>query len=491
MHMNQASKYSAPGSRMGLSPSRRHARPADAIAPPRRRWSLLAVCAVAIAVLLLGGCATVATHPAAAPAAAADPGFAQARELARNAAALDPAARQDNDARIDRLLAAMDNATLASETAALPPGDPLYNYAGRALLNRGLPLPRPFEGGDWQRLAANRPPADSDGYRPPLKLAVLLPLSGDLSRAAVPVRDGLLAAYYGETRRRPDIAFYDTTGTPAGAIASYRRAVSEGADYIVGPLGRDEVGALFREHLTVPVLALNRAAVAPPPGSSSFSLAPEDDGIAAAEYLLSRGARHVLVLADPSLQRAVTAFRAHLLGRGGTITQTLMVAEAPADMTAALQAATSAGGIDAVFLALKPAQVRALAPQMANAGLAAKPRVATSQLATASGTAQDHALDGIAFPSEAWSVRRIDSLPSPASAAELLPSARGPAAKLFAFGHDAGLLSAYLDRLATRADGSVQGATGRLRLDGFGNVVRTPEWSTHSGTGIVALPSIR
>ncbi|WP_279303994.1 penicillin-binding protein activator [Cognatiluteimonas telluris] len=490
--MNQASKHSVFGSGAGDPAGQRRARREGTLARPGRRSPLLALCAVALATLLLGGCATVATHPAAAPAVATDPGFAQARELARNAAALDPAARQDNEARIDSLLAAMDNATLARETAALPAGDPLYNYAGRALLNRGLPLPRPFEGGDWQRLAANRPPADSDGYRPPLKLAVLLPLSGDLSRAAVPVRDGLLAGYYGETRRRPDIVFYDTTGTPAGAIASYRRAVTEGADYIVGPLGRDEVSALFREHLTVPVLALNRGTVTPPPGSSSFSLAPEDDGIAAAEYLLSHGARHVLVLADPSLQRAVAAFREHLLGRGGAITQTLMVAEAPVDMTAALQAATTAsGGVDAVFLALKPAQVRALAPQLASAGLAAKPRVATSQLATADGAAKDHALDGIAFPSEAWNVQRIDSLPSPARAAELLPSARGPAARLFAFGHDAWLLSAYLDRLATRADGSVQGATGRLRLDGFGNVVRTPEWSTHSGTGIVALPSIR
>jgi hypothetical protein len=68
-----------------------------------------------------------------------------------------------------------------------------------------------------------------------------------------------------------------------------------------------------------------------------------------------------------------------------------------------------------------------------------------------------------------------------------LPSARGGAAKLFAFGHDAWMISAYLERLATRADGQVQGATGVLRLDGFGNVVRTPEWSTLSGGRAVSL----
>ncbi len=57
---------------------------------------------------------------------------------------------------------------------------------------------------------------------------------------------------------------------------------------MVGPLGRDEVSALFGQGaLPVPVLALNRGTVAPPAGNASFSLSPEDEGIAAAEYLLA------------------------------------------------------------------------------------------------------------------------------------------------------------------------------------------------------------
>src|SRR5690606_34630455 len=104
--------------------------------------------------------------------------------------------------------------------------------------------------------AAKRPPADTDGYRPPLKLAVLLPLTGDLSRAALPVRDGLLAGYYAENRQRPEIVFHDTAG---GVDAAYDQATAAGADFVVGPLGRDEVDALFaRASLPVPVLAPNR-----------------------------------------------------------------------------------------------------------------------------------------------------------------------------------------------------------------------------------------
>ena len=83
-------------------------------------------------------------------------------------ATLSGQAKQDNVQRIERLLAGLDDATLAREAAALPAGEPLYNFAGRALLNRGLPLPRPFDrGGNWRFDAGNRPPADSDGYRPP------------------------------------------------------------------------------------------------------------------------------------------------------------------------------------------------------------------------------------------------------------------------------------------------------------------------------------
>ena len=95
-------------------------------------------------------------------------------------------------------------------------------------------------------------------------------------------------------------------------------------------------------------------------------------------------------------------------------------------------------------------------------------------------------LDGIAFPSEAWTTHGTRGLPTAASAAQTLPNARGAAARLFAFGHDAWLLAAYLERLAVSADGRIEGATGTLRMDGFGNVQRTPAWSTFRGG--VAVP---
>ena len=441
-----------------------------------------------VALLLVALLASCATTPSAGPATSAvrfAPAFANAATLARQDAALSGQARTDNAREIDRLLATLDDATLARDAAALPSGDPLYNFAGRALQRRGLPLPRPFDrGAQWRFDAGNRPPADSDGYRPPVKLAVLLPLSGNLATAAAPVRDGLLAGYYGERRRRPEIQFYDTTGTAAGATAAYARATAEGADFVVGPLGRDEVSALFQQpELATPMLVLNRGTVAPPDGKAGFSLAPEDDGIAAAEYMLARERKTALIIegSDDNGRRASQAFRERFAERGGRVTRVISVPEAPGDLSAVL-ATASQEGADAVFLAVRGSTARALTPQLALAGLGGKTRVGTSQLTSGTGKPEeDMALDGIAFPTEAWTSRGVPALPAASVTGERVPTARGPAARLFAFGYDAWLLTAYLEKLATGINTDLRGATGRLQLDGFGNVVRTPSWSTFAG----------
>lgn len=456
---------------------------------PRRASRIAAWWLLAVA-LLGAGCATVRTTPGERPHAYA-PAFAQARELARNDAALAGQARAANADAIERLLAQLDDATLARDAAALPVGDPLYNFAGRALLRRGLPLPRPFDRSAWRFDAGARPPAERDGYRPPLKLAVLLPLSGSRAAAAAPVRDGFLTGYYGEARRRPQVKFYDTAGTPAGALAAYAQAVADGNDFVLGPLGREEVDAVFGQAgLPVPVLALNRGSTAPPAGSASFSLSPEDEGIAAAEYLVDRNARRVLVLAgnDDAMKRSAAAFAEAFGERGGSVVARLEVGETVEGLLLRLQAAQAQGGVDAVFLALKGARAREVAPLLARAGLGGALRVATSQLTSGTGKPeQDRLLDGIAFPTETWSVRGLPALPPAEDVAARLRTARGPAARLFAFGHDAWLLTAYLEKLALQADAAIAGATGTLRVDGFGNVLRTPTWSTFRGGQPVPL----
>lgn len=423
----------------------------------------------AIAVLLLAalaGCASVEVQQPAAATSAYSAAFTEAQALAQGHAALSGPARSANSGRIEALLAGLDDAALARDAARLPVGDPLYSFAGRALLNRGLPLPRPFDRGDVSFGAADRPAADRDGYRPPLKVGVLLPLSGGQSAAAASVRDGFLAGYYGERRRRPEVRFYDTA---AGASAAYARAAAEGNDFVVGPLGRDEVDAVFADDTPrVPLLALNRGSHTPPAGSAAFSLSPEDEGISLAQYLIQRGAKRVLIQTggEDAQRRTAGTARAQLERRGVQVTEDI----------------ASAQGVDAVLLAVKGTQARALMPRLALAGITTATRVATSQIVSGTGKpAEDAALDGIVYPTEAWAVRSVDGLPSQASAAARVDTAKGPAARLFAFGHDAWLLTGYLERLATSNNGDVAGATGRLSLDGFGNVLRVPGWSRFAG----------
>jgi outer membrane PBP1 activator LpoA protein len=144
--------------------------------------------------------------------------FDAAGELAWMNDLLDRDARVENIRRIDALLRAVPDAQLAASSATLPAGHPLYVYAGRALTSRGLPLPRPYDRSASSAGFEDLPQAEFDGYRPPLRLAALLPLSGPAAVAGKSVRDGLLAGYYGENRRRPQLRFYDTA--EAGGVVA-------------------------------------------------------------------------------------------------------------------------------------------------------------------------------------------------------------------------------------------------------------------------------
>src|SRR3546814_6619912 len=82
----------------------------------------------------------------------------------------------------------------------------------------------------------------------------------------------------------------DTAGSADSAVAAYQQAVAAGADQVLGPLDRDAVTALFAlEHHPLPMLALNRSGLPPPPGSASYALSPEDEAVAAAERMLGKG----------------------------------------------------------------------------------------------------------------------------------------------------------------------------------------------------------
>ena len=418
---------------------------------------------------------------------ASDRPFEAAAELSRLAVGQTRTERAESLATIARLLARVDDDTLRHRADALAADDPLYRHVAAALSERGFAVPRPVPP-DPAFDQIERAPADADGYRPARRLAVLLPLTGALASAAESVRDGLLSAHFGETRNRPDLRFYDTESSPERAVERYREAQRDGAGQVIGPLGRDEVAAVAAlADLSLPLLALNRDERPLPPGHMSFSLAPEDEAIALADRLLRRGQRRTVAISDgdPVGERSLAAFAERLREAGGELLVSARIDPTFSNHSTAIgqiHAVVGTDGFDAVVLALQAPQARMVAAQLPAAGLVRRPIYATSRIVLGSGDPRlDRELDGIEFPDLAWPTRTVPGTPSGEGPAGQLDSARGGRARLFAFGIDAYRLSGYGGRLASDPSAVLRGATGELRLDLFGNVLREPAWSVFEG----------
>jgi outer membrane PBP1 activator LpoA protein len=309
---------------------------------------------------------------------------------------------------------------------------------------------------------------------------------------------------------------YDAGSDPEAGLAAYAKAVADGADLVIGPLGRDSVAALFeRAQITTPLLALNRGGESPPPpGSVSFALAPEDEGIAAAYRMLRRGWTRVIAAAgeDENAQRTLAAFREHFTQRDGVVVAEVRLPESAPDYAALIRNAIAAAGTrptqapdgsapdpslapattadaDAIFLAARGPQARLFAPQLRVAGVYDLPIIATSTIAGGGGNARmDRELDGIEFTELPWLVSDHPGLPAREPLAKQLETARGAGARLFAFGMDAFRLAGQLEHLASDPNAYVDGATGNLRLDGFGQVQRTPAWARFSNGYVQPAP---
>jgi outer membrane PBP1 activator LpoA protein len=384
---------------------------------------------------------------------------------------------------IERLLAGLDDGVLAQRSANLAAGEPVYPFAARELRKRGLPVPRPI-GNEASALMQDFPPADADGYRPPARLAVLLPMSGPLAAAATGVRDGLLAGYYGDARQRTTLRFYDSGGTGNGARAAMKKALADGAQMVVGPLGRDEVSAIFSDgDPDVPVVALNRPQDTPPSGSLSFALLPDDEGLSLADRLAARGLQDVLVFvqSDDNAQRALNALREGLRLRGGSIVAEIKVGDAANELGGRIADALAKAEHPptAIVLLLKSTQAPLVLAQIRASPLSGLPRLATSSIVGGSKSANE--LDGIEFPELPWLLDQSDALPDATALAHSLPSARGASQRLFAFGRDAWSLVGYYERLQSDPAFVINGATGRLRIDSIGALQREPTWAELSG----------
>ena len=160
--------------------------------------------------------------------------------------------------------------------------------------------------------------AQLSNYQLP-KIAFLLPLSGQFASAGYAVRDGLIAAYLGETgSSKPTIRFYDSATKPVAQL--YEDALAGGADVLVGPLLREEVAEFANATASsqIPRLVLNYLTAPgtpmPEPDTTEplfqLGIAIEDEATTLANHILLEGYENALVINSNErwAQRAVSAY---------------------------------------------------------------------------------------------------------------------------------------------------------------------------------------
>jgi outer membrane PBP1 activator LpoA protein len=339
----------------------------------------------------------------------------------------------------------------------------------------------------------------------PAQVALILPLSGRQQAAGVAVRDGFLAAVLKQDpARRPVVNIYDSA--TLSASGAYTRAVSEGAQFIVGPLIKEDVQAVADSGaVSVPTLGLNYLPEnALPPGLLyQFALDPEDEARQVARRAIADGRTHGVALLPNNEwgQRVLRAFEAEFSVAGGSlvgrtfydpaardysqpITRLLLIEQSRARANALSTALgtrlefepRARGDVQFVFVGAQPLQGRSLRPALRFHLSQDLPVYATSDVFEPDSNANAD-LDGVIFPDMPWVI-------SPDAAANDLRAAlssywpgrsRGRG-RLYAFGFDAFQLIPVL-RSSRPTATQVGGMTGRLVVDDRGRVRRELNWA--------------
>jgi outer membrane PBP1 activator LpoA protein len=336
------------------------------------------------------------------------------------------------------------------------------------------------------------------------RIGVLLPLTGPHAGSAEAVRDGFFAAFYGAreaVQPLPEVRLYDTGTTPDTLLAAYRRALDEGADFVVGPLRREDAATLAeRGKPAVPVLALNYL----DPGKSApfnffqWGLAPEDEARQAAERaVMDRQYRAVaLVPAGEWGDRILRAFRERLQALGGMVVGERVYVASEQDYSEPIRELLSLNqseerhrsltavlgvksqfqprrreDVDMVFIAARPEQAKLLGPQLRFHRTGDLPIYATSQVYEGDAPSAD--LNGLRFCDMPWMLSTDGALAQLRNQLQtLFPGRAREHTRLLALGHDAYTLVQLIDSGQLQAGTFFPAASGTLSLRSDGVISR-------------------
>jgi uncharacterized protein len=297
-----------------------------------------------------------------------------------------------------------------------------------------------------------------------------------------------------------------------GATTAYRRAVADGAQFIVGPLTKDDVTAIAASGETsVLTLALNQVAdesSAPPSLMFQFALDPEEEARQVAQRVAAEGRMRGLLLLPNNEwgQRVFRAFDTEMKTLGGTIaamrfydpterdysgpiTQLLLIDESRA-RARALSATIGTrlefeprrrSDAQFVFVGAQPVQGRSLRPALRFHLSEDLPVYATSDIFEPDAEANSD-LEGVIFPDMPWVISpdAVSTQLRTALSKHWPVRARGRG-RLYAFGFDAYRLVPLLRAGKFGNAHAVPGMTGLLSIDSKSHVRRELDWAHVAG----------
>ena len=335
----------------------------------------------------------------------------------------------------------------------------------------------------------------------PSQVALLLPLSSPQRAFALAIQDGFMAAHLRNANNTvTSVRVYDSARL--GSTEAYLQAQLDGAEFIIGPLGRTEVDQVIEQAGFVPTLALGYATndTALLRGFYQFALAPEDEARAVAVAAIAAGAKTgvAFVPSNPGGLRIGETFRAAFEEAGGKLLDSYPYEPSLQDFSAPTAAllnvtrsrqrhqrlAANLGvpvqfpearrrqDVDMIFIVVADSGTgRLIASQLRFYGAGDIPVYANAEIFNPGSTGRDNDLNGFIFAD-------TPAVVSPDREAEALRAdlqaywpARASLARYYGMGFDTyGLIASLYTNDGTAW--SMRGLSGDLSLDEQGRVRR-------------------
>ena len=354
----------------------------------------------------------------------------------------------------------------------------------------------------------------------PRSIAILLPITSKFESAANALKDGIEYQHASnQSPFRPQLRFYDIGDNPNLASQYYASAVQSGADFIIGPLGKDYANQISRysydayggnsssAYQSRPSTLLLGGDTPLNASTSRFTMSPEMEGARIAEKAWKDGhlSAGLLVTDSLSSQRTVAAFTQKWQSLGGKISKTVSYSPAQFDHTTELKqlfavnqseyrhsaisrtlgfkpkfTAYQRADIDFVLMIANTKTGRLVRPQVNFFSGSKVPVYATSDIFDGrQDKIENFDLNNTRFPVMPWVMQSTQ-----------IAKYAGRLNMLFALGADSYSVAANFEQLRQNKQLAINGKTGQVSISTSGETVYQPVWATFTNGEVVAQETL-